>query len=538
MFAPTIALSWEFWRRHRLGLAGVVGLVAAFAIAAAVEPFPATAAPVHSIWFVMGLCYVIGVFAYGFDGKLEHADSGFPARHFILPVPTWLLAGWPMLQGIAVAVLLWLGWSELVLVPSGVETPRWWIAMLAAIVAVSQALVWLPFGVPYLRLLVMIATLAALVRAPAILALAGERFAEPETQATILTAVTGGLIPISYLVAYVGVCWARRGDSPVWFRRSNSVPAGTPQRRPFGSAMGAQVWYEWRARGRGFVFSVTLLLIIFAILGAVLEHDPDRMAGMGTVLLLIPILVAASWGGVAGTSGTTSRVAGGLSAFAATRPLTNVALVRARCRAAALATIATWAVVLTILALWLIYTGGALSLRHAWDGMVNKLGTARAIGVCVVVAITPVLLTFRALVVGLWVGLTGRAWILPVQMILTGTVFMLGAYEWVRWQAEPARRDQIFDALPWIAGIAVAVKLAVSGWALAALRRRDMLDRLEAFRIVAGWTLAVAGLIALLLWLIPRDFAPAYGIALGVILILPLARLLVAPLALAWNRHR
>ena len=42
----------------------------------------------------------------------------------------------------------------------------------------------------------------------------------------------------------------------------------------------------------------------------------------------------------------------------------------------------------------------------------------------------------------------------------------------------------------------------------------------------------------MLAWLVPSGVVPLYGLALGVVLFLPLARLLAAPLALAWNRHR
>ena len=70
----------------------MAGLVAAFAVGCAVSPPERTTVLVHTIWFGLGLCYVIGVFAYGFEGRLETAESGFPARLFVLPVRTWVLA--------------------------------------------------------------------------------------------------------------------------------------------------------------------------------------------------------------------------------------------------------------------------------------------------------------------------------------------------------------------------------------------------------------------------------------------------------------
>src|SRR5688500_5588138 len=135
MHSPAAALAWEVWRRHRWGLAGVGAVVLGFALASAVAPLEEQVVTVNSMFFVMGLCYVIGVFAYGFDGRLEAAESGFPARLFVLPVRSGVLVGGPMAQGVAAAVLLWAAWDRLVLRPSGVETPGWWALMLAAIVA-------------------------------------------------------------------------------------------------------------------------------------------------------------------------------------------------------------------------------------------------------------------------------------------------------------------------------------------------------------------------------------------------------------------
>ena len=103
MHSPGAALAWEFWGRYRWGLSAFAAYIAACAVAVAVHPFakPEMFASLGSLWFVMALCYVVGVFAYGFEARLEAAESGFPARLFVLPVPTWVLVGWPMLQGAA-----------------------------------------------------------------------------------------------------------------------------------------------------------------------------------------------------------------------------------------------------------------------------------------------------------------------------------------------------------------------------------------------------------------------------------------------------
>jgi len=543
MHAPAIALASEFWHRHRLGLSGVVALVVAFAIICAVNPLSPAVALANSMWFGIGLCYVIGVFAYGFDGKLESAESGFPARLFLLPVRTGVLVGWPMLQGAAVAVLLWLAWAFLVLRPSGVETPPWAPIMLAAGIAVSQALVWLPFGVPWLRLAVMIATLLILVRAPALLALVGERYAEPDTQDRILSVFAAALLPVAFLIAHRGVDRARRGDPPDWQPvRPITAPASTGRAvRPFRSALRAQMWYEWRARGRGFVISIALILLVLAGLSAATERDPARQTNFGVVFLLVPALIAGIYGPVAGTSGASgiaARSLGGLSAFAATRPLSNVAFVGAKCRAAGVMAVAAWAVTLTVLALWLTYTGGHRDLDGLWAAAEAKHGPARVVVGAALLVGGPVLLTWRMLVAGLWTGLTGRGWVAHAQGVLITMLILQGLYETSLWQADPARRERILATLPWLAGCAVAFKFVVAAGALTVLHGRGELSRRAIARLLALWSLTAAALFALAYWLIPSELMPIYALGLSAVLIVPLARPLLAPLALAWNRHR
>src|SRR5262245_60808999 len=201
MHSPAAALAWGFWGRHRLGLCAVAALVAGSAAYCAAVPLSPTFGFVHTIWFVIALCYVIGVFAYGFDGKLESPESGFPARHFVLPVRTSVLVAWPMLQGMVTAVVLWLAWPYAVLRPAEIEVPPWGPFMLAALVGTSQAIAWWPFGLPFVRILVAAGALTALSRAQPILQLRAEQgvatewLAHADHQTLVLRIVAVMLIP-------------------------------------------------------------------------------------------------------------------------------------------------------------------------------------------------------------------------------------------------------------------------------------------------------------------------------------------------------
>ncbi|HYH66926.1 MAG TPA: hypothetical protein VD866_19685 [Urbifossiella sp.] len=520
-----VALAWEFWGRHRWGLAGAAALVAGFAASTAAAPLAAQVAMASTIWFVMALSYVIGVFAYGFEARLEAAESGFPPRLFVLPVPTWLLVGWPMVQGVIVSVAMWLAWDGLVLRPAGVETPGWWVPMLAAVVACAQALVWLPFGVAWLRIVVMALALTALLRS-------GVYFDDPAVQERVLTGVAAGLVPAAFLVARSGVARARRGDNPewAWLRRPAAgekvAPAGR-ERAPFASAMAAQTWYEWRLRGRGYVAAVAAVVAVLAAVALLFEHESTR-ADFGLVFLFVPPLIAAYWGAAAGSPGDSIRSTA-LSTFAATRPLDNWSLVAAKVRALTLAAAATWLVVLAFTAGWIAAADGFERLARMWESSVERQGRATAVGFCALFAAGLVVGTWRALVANLWVGLTGRTWLVPLQTFVISLPAMYLFAEWVHGDSDPARRERLLAALPWIASAAVAVKLLAAG---------GFVYRDGASRFVGAWAVAAAGLAAALVWLVPPALVPAHGVVLGVVLFLPLARLTAAPRALAWNRHR
>jgi hypothetical protein len=52
------------------------------------------------------------------------------------------------------------------------------------------------------------------------------------------------------------------------------------------------------------------------------------------------------------------------------------------------------------------------------------------------------------------------------------------------------------------------------------------------------WLLTAGGVIGLCVWLAPAPYLPVLYAGLAVVWFLPFTRLVAAPLALGWNRHR
>src|SRR2546421_387995 len=255
MRSPALAIGWEFRRRHRWGLTAVAGYLFVvamirFLILEPGEPVLVDSgrfAAVVSMPLTATFVYLLAVFSFGFAGDLAARHSMYPARMFTLPVTNAALVGWPMLYGTAAVAILWLAARLVAVWPSGIEIPVIWPALLAAaLLAWTQALTWMPYGLPGIRLIVAALCLAALDTV--VLLAIYFKAREP-----VMVAILAPQLPLAYLVARFAVARARRGDVPDWrgmFARPARTAALTGRRDHFLSTARAQVWFEWRPHGR------------------------------------------------------------------------------------------------------------------------------------------------------------------------------------------------------------------------------------------------------------------------------------------------
>src|SRR5256886_4295692 len=129
---------------------------------------------------------------------------------FALPLRTAALVGWPMLYGTAAVAILWLVTALSARWPWGIELPLIWPALLAAVfLAWTQALMWMPYGLPGLRAIVTVPWLATL-DAVALLAI---HYQVPEP---MMVAFLVPQLPLAYVTACSAVGRARRGEVPDW----------------------------------------------------------------------------------------------------------------------------------------------------------------------------------------------------------------------------------------------------------------------------------------------------------------------------------
>lgn len=542
--APT-AFAWELGRRHRWGLIAVVGYLLALATVKLLtfEPGqPVTFDDSKSFAFAVivpssiAFMYFMAVFSYGLTGDLAARQSMYPPRLFTLPVTTTVLAWCPMLYGTAAMVVLWIGARLLAPWPSDMHVPLVWPAVLAAaILAWTQALTWMPYALPGARVIVSVFLLVMIdvIAIPAVHYKASESF---------MVVLLAPLLPIAYLVARAGVARARRGDVPdwrnsfSWLRRMRGLaPRGGTR---FSSPAHAQAWFEWRRYGGTLPALVGILLPFELLMLFAFSDTPSVVRATLLAMLLTPPFMASFVAATVSSSSSDASDTYGLTPFMATRPVTSAALISAKLKVAILSTLASWLLVLVVVPVALRLSGTAWIVVADAHRIVEIFGSPRAIAMGLLAAAALLTTTWTQLVHSLYVGMSGRAWLVKgsvfVTLVLLTLLFVLAP--WVM-----ARRwviAEILNALPWILAMLVLCKMVAAAWIAVRLRDGRLVSDRTLIVGAAGWDVAVLALYGLLLWLAPALLFRIYALALIAVLAIPLARISASPLALSWSRHR
>ena len=546
MRSPAVAIAWEFRQRHRWGLIALAGYLLALAtikLAILVSgqrvnlDSPERFALVVVVPLTATFTYFLAVFSFGYAGDLAARQSMYPARMFTLPVPTAALVGWPMLYGSAAMALLWAATRLLAVWPSEFDVPVVWPALLAAaLLAWTQALTWMPYGLTGMRVIVTVLWLAV-IDAVVLLAL---HYRAPEP---VMLAILAPQVPLAYVAARFAVTRARRGDVPDW--RGLFAGLGqfanilTRRRKDFSSPARAQLWFEWRRHGWSLPASVAILLPFeLALLFLAGNDNPALVFYTLLGVLLTPPFMAGFAAATVRTSNPHGRDSHGLTPFIATRPMTTAALLAAKLKATIRSALAAWLLVLVAIPIALSGSGTSHVVIERARQLAEDVGTPRAVVLLLLLFSGLIASTWKQLVQSLCVGLSGREWVVKSSVFLTLS-FLAVIGPIAQWIIDNGNvRDVVWNSLPLILGLLVCIKMSVAAWIATRLYRSRVVSDRTLVTGAACWFVAVLALYALFAWFFSTPFVPRYFLLLSAILAIPLARLSAAPLALAWNRHR
>lgn len=527
------AIGWEFGRRNRLVLAVLVVYLVGFwavklSLLAAASPIrmdpPNGVAALVIAPVTWAFFYFVGMFTYGLSGDLAARQSIFPARMFTLPITTRALAGWPILYGTTATAALWIVTALLLRLASASGTiPLFWPALLGcAYLAWTQALMWMPYGLPGVRVVIAAIWLAVV---DTIVLLALHYKARESTMAMLLAPQ----IPLAYLVAWHAVGRARRGDVPDW---SGRLPWSRVERRVrerFTSAARAHVWFEWRQYGRVLPAMAAIVVPVELLLLFMPGNDTAPVVFLILIAALITPPFLAIFAGAAVAAPPT---------FVAIRPATTASLVAAKLEATLLSTLAAWAIVLVAIPLGLTVSGRMPIVVERAGAAVEIAGPLRAAAVVVLLLCALFASTWKQLVQSLCIGLTGRGWLIK-STVLLALAFLAAVGPIADWIIHDRDvQSAIWNALPWIVVALVSLKGMAGAWVAIRLYHRRLLPDRGLMLGAACWLLTVTALYGVLVWFAASPLISRYFLAAIATLQVPLARVSAAPLALAWNRHR
>jgi hypothetical protein len=191
-------------------------------------------------------------------------------------------------------------------------------------------------------------------------------------------------------------------------------------------------------------------------------------------------------------------------------------------------TFAAWLLVLAATPIALKLSGASVIVIERAHQLFEIAGAPRAIAILLLGLLLFLASTWKQLVQSLYIGMSGREWLVKTSVFLTLLfIAIIGTFSF-------RAGTLLWHGLPWIAAALVCLKIALAAWIAIRLRESDR-------TLIIGavcWNLAVFALFGLLVWIFPELLVRRYLLALIAILEVPLVRVSAAPLALAWNRHR
>ena len=515
MRSPVWAIAWEIWRKNRWGFRLVLGLLSSGLLVRLFGSHSDGMKTVAGLSMALSFLVTFAIFSYADLGS----QISFPARTFTLPVRTGLLVHGPILFGVLGITILHGAWSVLFLLPLDAHYQVglfaiYWVAALMTF----QASIWCLADSPKSLVVVLLIALSLFIRLA--VALAGDYEA---SRAVVCLLV---FLAVAYLCARVGIKQQRCGQWRILSGAHTLIERVTGallrRKRPFAAARQAQLWMEWRRN------AATPLILLGAglILACVGFGDfgRDGYGAFSAAWFYLFCVWLTLWAFISGLLIARDAAAGslGFSSFLAVRPVTSGELAFAKIKLTGLVTLAGWLVYVAGLSLW---------FGHGWradqpvlrqdGGLIPTLGFVTLALVWHLVGALPLWLAGR-IESPAWAGL----------LLLGGYIALGNLVQFL---------DKHFDllaVLPWLFTFALVAKILLALWFFGEANRRRLLTARTTRQYFLFWLLGTICFVAIACALCRRTVFPQPLVALGAALLLPLARVGLAPLALARARHR
>ncbi len=546
MRSPTAALLWEIWHRQR-GLAMAVAGLTVIGRLLDWSEGPARGQEASALMVLLAMASFVLLFAiFNYtDYDSQRGLGSFPRRLLTLPVSSLRLVALPAASGIVAVELLYLLWRA-PLSRGGSTSPLFVALLLGATMVFYQCVLWTLHRLGGLRLIIIGLTVMGVFVVGQLPQFAPTPPPFWRSEAA-LAIVVASLSVLALVVSWRHVGRLRCGGYGSALQLETlftSMAAMVSRKRPtFASPAAAQFWFEWRASGLALPLLVGGVLVLMIGPLSWLERD-DASASFRLLLgtLVMPVVTAVPMGIAFGKATFWSEEMS-MPAFTAVRPLSADDFVAIKVRVALASAAASWLLVVAFLAAWLSLWANldAISRFAIQVSAFYGQSVAAVYGIAVLVVVSGMLLTWRFLIVRLWSGLWGSGALLIASAIgvplLTTAAIGSDVDRLPAWLlADPGR----VATAAWLVAGMVVLKYCLAAWSWRHVPTKYV------WQYLAAWGAATAcfAAVAAVLWGAARSyvaqdvFRVQAVMFLAALLVVPVARIGLAPSSLARNRHR
>jgi hypothetical protein len=462
---------------------------------------------------------------------------------FTLPLSSARLAALPMLYGSIVSAAMWVMIAALPLRAVGLKVPIAWPAAAAAAFCVwLQVISWVPFWFRLARVG------AAVIGLCVIVALGAVGFMMGVSEATLVVMYLG-IVAVAFPLAAGGLARARRGDGSTspWAARSLRADRPAPTRRPFASPQSAQFWYELRRNVfmlpaftilSGLAVTICHLIANRGTYAGLFIHNVEITSWMMVLAstLLSPLFSAMFMNGVLGKADAWLPPIT-IPSFFAARPISTTQIVAVKFKAAALSMAICWIAALIITGVWSVMPH-SYDRTHTVAQIILRHTTPRSAAVVLAVLVFVMFSSWRSIADSFYIYFYGRKWF-SIALPLAFMLLFTGAGICLPWiLARPNAIAVIRRLLPWAVYSLLLLKFVLGVLTLVILDRHHLIPVRRGVVMAGVWLVAAILVATALIASVPPVRSAWLLLACAVGLYLPAVRLLVAPLALHYNRHR
>jgi hypothetical protein len=231
-----------------------------------------------------------------------------------------------------------------------------------------------------------------------------------------------------------------------------------------------------------------------------------------------------------------------LSPFVSARPVAGGQMLAAKMKSAACSTLLAWAILLLIAPLCIYLFCDTKHWGHLWhaSGMLYSPLSRWLLPVLFLVG--AVLMTWSLLIGNIWLGYSGRPAVYYSVTSVGLTMFVAWFFFFVWWLDHPrSRGDSFFGMLPWLPwalAALVTAKVWLTAFGVRELRRRRLISHRGIVGYACVWLAATACFVMGAYLMSPRiEWFRNLALLAGLVAF-PLFSIVVAPITIAWNRHR